>query len=53
MKKNLITTAIVLALPNLAWAQNEQSDNALQAIHVYSAYATPVNQDKPLHRLLF
>ena len=46
MKKNLITTAIVLALPNLAWAQNEQSDNALQAIHVYSAYATPVNQDK-------
>ncbi len=46
MKKNLITTSILLALPTLAFAQTETSKAELDAVTVYSAYATPVNQDK-------
>lgn len=45
MKKNLITTAILLSLPAFAFAA-EQTKTELQPIHVYSAYATPVNQDQ-------
>lgn len=46
MKKNLITTSILLALPTLAFAQTEASKAELDTVTVYSAYATPVNQDK-------
>ncbi|AUI65407.1 MULTISPECIES: TonB-dependent siderophore receptor [Glaesserella] len=41
MKKNLITTSILFSLSTLAFAQVE-----LETVNVYSAYATPVNQDK-------
>lgn len=46
MKKNLITTAILLTLPTLVIAQEESSQTELEAIQVYSAYATAVSQDK-------
>lgn len=46
MKKNLITTSLLLALPTLAFAQTETSKAELDTVTVYSAYATPVNQDK-------
>lgn len=46
MKKNLITTSLLLALPTLAFAQTETTKAELDAVTVYSAYATPVNQDK-------
>ena len=46
MKKNLITTSLLLALPTLAFAQTEKSKAELDTVTVYSAYATPVNQDK-------
>ena len=45
MKKNLITTAMLFALPTIAFA-NENTKNELAPIVVYSAYATPVNQDQ-------
>lgn len=45
MKKNLITTAILFALPTVVFA-DETTKNELQPINVYSAYATPVNQDQ-------
>ena len=44
MKKNVITSAILLAIPALAVA--EEKEIQLEPIHVYSAYATPVNQDQ-------
>lgn len=44
MKKNLITSAIFLALP-LAATANENTAQ-LDEVKVYSAYAAPVNQDK-------
>ena len=44
MKKNVITSAILLAIPALAAA--EEKEIQLEPIHVYSAYATPVNQDQ-------
>ncbi len=44
MKKNVITSAILLAIPALATA--EEKEIQLEPIHVYSAYATPVNQDQ-------
>ncbi|GAB1671384.1 hypothetical protein Mh1962_21950 [Mannheimia haemolytica] len=44
MKKNLITTAISVALASTAFAQNEMTQ--LDSVTVYSAYATPINQDK-------
>lgn len=43
MQKNLITTAILLALPSLALAEQSQE---LSPVTVYSAYAAPINQDK-------
>ena len=43
MQKNLITTAILLALPSLALAEQSQE---LRPVTVYSAYAAPINQDK-------
>lgn len=46
MKRNLITTAFLFTLPTLTFAQVEQTKFELQPIHVYSAYAVPVNQDK-------
>ncbi len=46
MKKNLITTSLLLALPTLAFAQTETTKAELDTVTVYSAYATPVNQDK-------
>ncbi|WP_101774606.1 TonB-dependent receptor plug domain-containing protein [Pasteurella oralis] len=46
MKKNLITTSVLLALPTLVSAQTEQTHTELQPINVYSAYAVPVIQDK-------
>lgn len=46
MKKNLITTSLLLALPTLAFAQSETMKAELDTVTVYSAYATPVNQDK-------
>ena len=45
MKKNLITTAMLFSLPALAFAA-EQAKTELKPISVYSAYATPVNQDQ-------
>lgn len=45
MKKNLITTTLFLSLSAAALAE-EQAAEQLEPIHVYSAYATPVNQDK-------
>ena len=45
MKKNLITTAMLFALPTIAFA-GENTKNELAPIVVYSAYATPVNQDQ-------
>ncbi|HHW7568612.1 TPA: TonB-dependent receptor domain-containing protein [Mannheimia haemolytica] len=44
MKKNLITTAISVALASTAFAQNETTQ--LDPVKVYSAYAAPINQDK-------
>ncbi|HGO5814990.1 TPA: TonB-dependent receptor [Mannheimia haemolytica] len=44
MKKNLITTAISVALASTAFAQNETTQ--LDPVTVYSAYAAPINQDK-------
>ncbi|HGO5853443.1 TPA: TonB-dependent receptor plug domain-containing protein [Mannheimia haemolytica] len=44
MKKNLITTAISVALASTAFAQNETTQ--LAPVTVYSAYAAPINQDK-------
>ncbi len=41
MKKNLITTSLLLALPTLAFAQSETSKAELDTVTVYSAYATP------------
>ncbi|OOH89599.1 cobalamin receptor [Pasteurellaceae bacterium 15-036681] len=47
MKKNLITTSIVLSLSTLAFAEQQaQQPTELKPINVYSAYAAPVNQDK-------
>lgn len=46
MKKNLITTSLLFALPTLAFAQSETTKAELDTVTVYSAYATPVNQDK-------
>lgn len=40
----MITSAILLAIPALAAA--EEKEIQLEPIHVYSAYATPVNQDQ-------
>lgn len=45
MKKNLITTAILFALPTFVFA-DETTKNELQPINVYSAYATPVSQNQ-------
>ncbi|STO61132.1 cira protein [Canicola haemoglobinophilus] len=44
MKKNLITTALLATLA--ASVHAESTKNQLQPITVYSAYATPINQDK-------
>lgn len=44
MQKNLITT-LLFSLPAVAVAQTEKPTE-LQPITVYSAYATPINQDK-------
>lgn len=44
MKKNLITTSLLITLPTIALAQTPATE--LQEINVYSAYAVPVNQDK-------
>lgn len=43
MKKNLITTALLLGAASFAQAEDKTE---LPAINVYSAYATPVNQDQ-------
>lgn len=43
MKRNLITTALLASLASLAYAENSTE---LEPIQVYSAYATPVNQDQ-------
>ena len=40
----MITSAILLAIPALVAA--EEKEIQLEPIHVYSAYATPVNQDQ-------
>ncbi|OOF81428.1 TonB-dependent receptor plug domain-containing protein [Rodentibacter caecimuris] len=44
MKKNLITTALLLGFSAFVYA--ESSHTELPSINVYSAYATPVNQDQ-------
>ncbi|THA06334.1 TonB-dependent receptor plug domain-containing protein [Rodentibacter pneumotropicus] len=44
MKKNLITTALLLGSSTFVYG--ESSDTELPPINVYSAYATPVNQDQ-------
>lgn len=44
MKKNLITTALLLGASSFVYA--ESSTTELPSINVYSAYATPVNQDQ-------
>ena len=46
MQKNLITTSILLALPAFAFAEQSAQPVELPEINVYSAYATPINQDK-------
>lgn len=43
MKKNLITTALLLSASSFVQAEEKTE---LPAINVYSAYATPVNQDQ-------
>lgn len=45
MKKNLITSAMFIALSHTALADNQLSTE-LSEVKVYSAYATPINQDK-------
>ena len=45
MKKNLITTAMLLSLSAFAFA-DEQTKTELDPVMVYSAYATLVNQDQ-------
>lgn len=45
MKKNLITTAMLFSLSAFAFA-DEQTKTELDPVIVYSAYATPVNQDQ-------
>ena len=45
MKKNLITTAMLLSLSALAFA-DEQTKTELDPVTVYSAYATPVSQNQ-------
>ena len=45
MKKNLITTAMLFSLSAFAFA-DEQTKTELDPVMVYSAYATPVNQDQ-------
>ncbi|QPB42025.1 TonB-dependent receptor plug domain-containing protein [Rodentibacter haemolyticus] len=44
MKTNLITTALLIGLSASVQAENGKSE--LEPINVYSAYATPINQDK-------
>ncbi|OOF59490.1 TonB-dependent receptor plug domain-containing protein [Rodentibacter myodis] len=44
MKKNLITTALLMGSPTFVFAENANTE--LEPITVYSAYATPLNQDK-------
>lgn len=44
MKTNLITAALLLSAS--AFVQAETTKNELEPINVYSAYATPVNQDQ-------
>ncbi len=44
MRKNLITTALLLGSSTFVYG--ESSDTELPPINVYSAYATPVNQDQ-------
>lgn len=44
MKQNLITTALLLGAS--AFVQAETNKTELAPVNVYSAYATPVNQDK-------
>lgn len=45
MKKSYLTSAILVALSGSAFAQTKQIAQ-LDEVKVYSAYATPVNQDK-------
>lgn len=45
MKKNLITSAMLFALPVLAMA-NQVQNNELEMIRIYSVYAAPVAQDQ-------
>lgn len=44
MKKNLITAALLIGSSTFVYG--ESSTDELQPINVYSAYATPVNQDQ-------
>ncbi|OOF36072.1 cobalamin receptor [Rodentibacter rarus] len=44
MKKNLITTALLLGASTFVYG--ESSGTELPSINVYSAYATPINQDQ-------
>lgn len=44
MNKNLITVTLLAVLPNLAFTQTKTTQ--LDEVKVYSAYATPINQDK-------
>ncbi len=46
MKKNLITTTILLTTSPFILAQTDTAMENLSTINVYSAYATPVNQDQ-------
>lgn len=44
MKQNLITTALLLSASTFVQAETNKTE--LAPVNVYSAYATPVNQDK-------
>ncbi|WP_032094076.1 TonB-dependent receptor [Necropsobacter rosorum] len=46
MKTNLITFTLLVSFSGMALAQRAQTENELDEINVYSAYAAPVNQDK-------
>lgn len=47
MRKNPLTTAILLSFSTALYAaENHTSESELAPIYVYSAYATPVNQDQ-------
>lgn len=46
MQKTLLSIAVLCGVSQLAFAENTNQSEQLAPINVYSAYATPVNQDQ-------